>query len=153
VPTLKPPALDHLAVQTSDLDNCIAWYRAFFDCEVSWELDKFSELTLSRLPGIDRLVELTAGDLKFHLFDRVDVDGGVPRDTPQFQHVCLRVASRSTLDEWRERWYALYRAGRYTFVGQEPATEIVVDDAGVASFYAFDVNGLEFEFTHIPGEA
>lgn len=153
MPTLKPPALDHLAVQTTNLDNCIAWYRAFFDCDVSWELDRFSELTLHRLPGIDRLVELTAGDLKFHVFSRAGMHDDLPRNSPQFQHLCVRVESRSALAAWRERWRDLHRSRRYTFANPEPATEIVVDEAGVASFYAFDVNGLEFEFTCLPGGA
>jgi hypothetical protein len=33
------------------------------------------------------------------------------------------------------------------------ATDIVVDADGGASFYALDVNGLEFEFTCLPGGA
>ena len=34
-----------------------------------------------------------------------------------------------------------------------PMLKIVIDGDGVSSFYAYDVNGLEFEFTHIPVEA
>jgi catechol 2,3-dioxygenase-like lactoylglutathione lyase family enzyme len=153
VVTSEPLTLHHLAVQTRNLDNCVAWYRAFFDCQVNWELDTFSELTLRRLPGIGRLVELSTGDLRFHVFNRAGLDTNPPHDSPQFQHACVLVGSAAALRERRERWYELSRSGRYTFDHPEPATDIVVDADGVASFYALDVNGLEFEFTYIPGRA
>ncbi len=69
----------------------------------------------------------------------------------QFQHLCLSVASPAELSLWRNRWDALYESGRYAFLRPDQPTEIVVDADGVRSFYCFDVNGLEFEFTHVPG--
>ena len=153
MPTSEPPRVHHLAVQTADVDNSIAWYRAFFGCEATWELDRFSPLTHSRLPGIRRLVELTAGDLRFHVFGRDGVHGTVPPLPAQLQHVCMQVPSLPDLENWRRRWFALHDSGDYTFAGDDVATEIVVDDDGVASFYAQDVNGLEFEFTCLPGGA
>lgn len=56
------------------------------------------------------------------------------------------------LVELRERWIELYRSGRYSFALTEQPTEIVVDADGLHSFYTYDVNGLEFEFTYVPGE-
>jgi catechol 2,3-dioxygenase-like lactoylglutathione lyase family enzyme len=144
------PALHHLGVETSDMANSIAWYQDFFGAKVSWELETFSELTRSRLPGITRLCELVAEPLRFHVFSRT-VDYARPAaDMSQFQHVCLHVASRETLRRWRERWFETHDSGRHTFARDEPATEIVVDAGGVSSFYAYDVNGLEFEFTNVP---
>jgi hypothetical protein len=54
------------------------------------------------------------------------------------------------LRELRRRWIELYESGRYLFTVHEPPTDVVTDDDGVQSFYAFDVNGLEFEFTYVP---
>ncbi|WP_329586148.1 VOC family protein [Kitasatospora sp. NBC_01250] len=148
---LVTPRIHHLGVQTADLDNCLAWYLEFFDAEQKWELDTFSELTLSRLPGIRRLIEVAAGDLRFHLFDRADHDGVLPDERGfQFQHACLQVAEPQDLETARRRWIELYESGRYTFARPDLPTEIVVDSDGVHSLYVFDVNGLEYEFTFVP---
>src|SRR5947209_2723869 len=64
------PRFHHVGIETADLDNAIAWYGAFLGARPSWELETFSPLTRSRLPGIRRLVELVAGDLRLHLFER-----------------------------------------------------------------------------------
>jgi hypothetical protein len=146
----------HLAVETANLDNSIAWYTDFFSGTVSWTLDRFSELTRSRLPGIVNLAEVVAGRTRFHLFTR-DLDTGAAYARPvpdmlQFQHVCMGCDSADEVAGWRRRWTELYESGRYSFARPDPATEVVVDSDGVSSFYAYDVNGLEYEFTHDPNE-
>ncbi|GGT29168.1 hypothetical protein GCM10014713_23380 [Streptomyces purpureus] len=145
------PKLHHMGIQTRDLDNCLAWYKEFFGCTQAWSLDTFSDLTLSRLPGITRLTEIAVGDVRFHLFER---DGHTPElpggNKTQFQHLCLSTGSPAELGAWRERWLRLYESGRYAFATDEPPTDIVVDADGVHSCYLFDVNGLEFEFTYVP---
>ncbi|MET8567934.1 VOC family protein [Streptomyces sp. NPDC004783] len=147
-----PPAWHHIAVQTADLDASISWYEEFFDARTAWTLDTFSELTRRRLPGITRLAELTVGGLRFHLFTRgPEHSAPPPADTAQFQHVCLGVPSPEALEDWHDRWSRLYSGGRYRFARPEPATGIVVDPDGTRSFYAYDVNGVEFEFTYQPG--
>ncbi|MEU6172301.1 VOC family protein [Streptantibioticus parmotrematis] len=141
----------HVGVQTSDLDNSLGWYREFFGAEQNWSLEKFSDLTVSRLPGITRLVELAAGDLRFHVFERPDDTPQSPvAEVPQFQHLCLATKSRAEMEEWRDRWTRLYESGRYTFVRDEGPTEVVEDEDGVLSLYVLDVNGLEYEFTYLP---
>ncbi|SEG83568.1 Catechol 2,3-dioxygenase [Thermomonospora echinospora] len=145
------PAHHHVGVQTADLENCLAWYRDFLGAEQTWSLDRFSELTSRRLPGIRRLVEVRVGGTRFHLFERAG-RGTEPAhpDTAQFQHLCMSVDSPRALREMRRHWNELYDSGRHTFAFSERPTEIVTDDQGVQSFYAYDVNGLEFEFTFIP---
>lgn len=143
----------HVGVQTTELDNSISWYQEFFGCEVSWTLERFSDLSHSRLPGIVRLAELKAGSLRFHLFT-VDPEnrGTVPAQADQFQHLCLQAPSPDALEQWRDKWMRLYSSGRYTFARDEPASRIDTDPDGMQSFYAFDVNGLEYEFSFFPGE-
>ncbi|WP_338315594.1 VOC family protein [Streptomyces bohaiensis] len=145
--------LHHLAVETADLDNCVAWYVEFFGGTASWSLDTFSHLTRDRLPGIGRLTEVVAVGVRFHLFTRSATYTRPHPDTLQFQHVCLTAATAEELRRWRDRWQELYASGRYVFARPEPPSEIVVDSDGVSSFYLYDVNGLEYEFTHIPAEA
>jgi catechol 2,3-dioxygenase-like lactoylglutathione lyase family enzyme len=156
-PHLSPPraaAFHHLGIQTADLDNCVSWYREFFGCKENWSLDKFSELTTSRLPGIVKLVELMTGGTRFHVFERAGKGAEAPGpDSAQFQHVCMEVGSPEEIRAWQRHWTALRESGRYHFTRDEPATEIVTDEDGVQSFYAFDVNGLEYEFTWIPEAA
>jgi catechol 2,3-dioxygenase-like lactoylglutathione lyase family enzyme len=145
------PTVHHIAVQTADFDQSIAWYREFFGCETSWTLEKFSELTTSRLPGITRLAELAVGRTRFHVFSRgAGFDQPPPKDTQQFQHVCLDAGSAGALAAWRARWMGIYDSGRYEFAVDERATDVVTDDDGIQSFYCRDVNGLEYEFTYNP---
>jgi len=152
-PAPPQPAVHHIAVQTADFDGSVAWYREFFGCTVSWTLDRFSELTRSRLPGITRLAELAAGRTRFHVFSRgAGLDRPPPKDTQQFQHICLDAGTEGELAAWRDRWLGIYESGRYAFAVAEPATDIVVDDDGVQSFYCRDVNGLEYEFTYDPAD-
>ena len=144
--------MHHVGVQTADLQNSITWYTEFFDATCAWTLDRFSELTLERLPGITELAEIKAGQVRFHLFERTGID---PAPAPahrnsDYQHVCLAVPSSEELKALRERWFALHASGRFSFASEETPTGIVVDDDGVESFYALDPNGLEFEITYSP---
>ncbi|WP_328912419.1 MULTISPECIES: VOC family protein [unclassified Streptomyces] len=141
----------HIGIQTADLDNCLAWYLDYFGARETWTLHRFSELTRSRLPGITRLTEVLVGDARFHLFERTGQDGRPPGDnTARFQHTCLEAESPEQLHSWRERWIELHDSGRYSFARSEGPTRIDVDADGVQSFYTYDVNGLEFEFTYVP---
>lgn len=145
------PAFHHIGIQTADLDNCLVWYRDYFGARETWTLDKFSELTISRLPGITRLTEVEIGDFRLHLFERTGHDELLPGgNTTQFQHTCVATASPEELTRWRDRWVELYDSGRYRFARSDQPTDIVIDADGVQSFYTFDVNGLEFEFTYVP---
>ncbi|MFD9307839.1 VOC family protein [Streptomyces sp. NPDC060048] len=145
--------LHHLAVQTADLDASISWYREFLGAEVTWTLDTFSDLSMERLPGLSGLAEIMVGGMRFHLFSRGPEHADPPpADTNQFQHACIEVRTPEQLRLWRERWVDVYETGGYAFVRDVPPTEIVVDGDGVESFYAFDINGIEFEFTYLPGE-
>ena len=65
--------------------------------------------------------------------------------------MCLVVNSAEELRAWRSHWIAVHESGRYGFTRDEPPTPIVTDADGTLSFYCFDVNGLEFEFTYTPG--
>lgn len=118
-----------------------------------WTLDRFSELTLRRLPGIRALSEVAIGDVRIHLFERAGHEFDPTESSVQFQHFCFSVSAPEELDVIRRRWIELYESGRYTFALDEPSTDIVTDEDGVQSFYAYDVNGLEFEFTFVPGSA
>jgi catechol 2,3-dioxygenase-like lactoylglutathione lyase family enzyme len=146
----RAPGLHHIGVQTFDLANALSWYRDFFGCELTWSTDRFSALTRSRLPGVTRLTEVRVGDLRFHLFERAGVERAQVADQVQFQHLCVEVDTPEQLPTLRHRWIALHDSGRYRFLRADPPTEIVVDADGVRSFYCLDVNGLEFEFTHVP---
>jgi catechol 2,3-dioxygenase-like lactoylglutathione lyase family enzyme len=141
----------HIGVETEDLDNSIRWYQDFFGCHPSWSLGTFSDLTRRRLPGIVRLTELVMGDVRIHLIERPGRGATAPGDSRnQFQHVCLAAESGDELLFWRGRWLDLFASGRYAFAFDDPPTEIVIDAGGTQSFYALDVNGLEFEFTYVP---
>jgi catechol 2,3-dioxygenase-like lactoylglutathione lyase family enzyme len=145
-----PPGFHHVGIQTSDLENCVRWYEDFLGCERAWTLDRFSELTRSRLPGIRELTEMVVGDVRIHLFERPGRACDPAQSVIQFQHFCFRVGAPEELIALRRRWTDLFESGRYTFALDERATDIVTDDDGVQSFYAYDVNGLEYEFTYMP---
>jgi catechol 2,3-dioxygenase-like lactoylglutathione lyase family enzyme len=148
--SLLEPRLHHVGVQTSDIANAISWYQSFFGCRITWTLDTFSPLTLSRLPGIVQLAELRIGDVRFHLFERDRASQSQDDSAPQFQHVCLAVDSAEELRSWQARWIAVHDSGEHKFTRDEAPTPIVTDADGVQSFYCLDVNGLEFEFTYTP---
>jgi hypothetical protein len=122
----------------------------FHEAKLMWTLDRFSELTLRRLPGIRELTEVAIGDVRIHLFERAGREFDPTRSSVQFQHLCFGVSAPEELDVIRRRWIELYESGHYTFALDEQPTDIVTDDDGVQSFYAYDVNGLEFEFTFVP---
>lgn len=145
------PKLHHLALQTADLANSLAWYRDFLGCRETWSLERFSAETRRRLPGIRRLTEVVAGELRLHLFERDGLAGSPVAGGPELQHLCLSTASPEELRRWRRRWLDLFASGRYRFARPDPPTEVDTDDQGVQSFYALDVNGLELEFTYVPG--
>ncbi|WNE98338.1 VOC family protein [Streptomyces luomodiensis] len=151
-----PPAaqVHHIGVETFDLANSLSWYEDYFDCRRTWIAEELSELTRSRLPHVTRIAEVAVGDLRFHLLERGDRGGPRQAGGPsEFQHVCLSAQTVADLGRWRDRWLELHRSGRYAFTRSDPPTEIVTDAEGVRSFYCFDVNGLEFEFTHVPESA
>ncbi|MEQ4724234.1 VOC family protein [Nonomuraea sp. B19D2] len=142
----------HVGVQTDDLDNCLNWYLDYFDAKLSWQLERFSGLTLDRLPGIAGLIEVRVGDVRFHLFDRSAHNRQQPPAVGfQFQHVCLAVDSADELRELRRRWHELHESGKYVFARPDLPSDIVTDADGIQSLYVLDVNGLEFEFTYVPG--
>ena len=145
-------AFHHVGVQTADFDTSVAWYTDFFQARVSWTLDTFAPLTLSRLPGLDKIAELVSGGLRFHLLARDGVVAGARgAEELQYQHVCIVVSSPQELSVLRDRWYAVAHRGRYGFGPEAVPTEIVVDAEGIESFYCLDPNGLEYEFTYVPG--
>ncbi|MDJ0344771.1 VOC family protein [Streptomyces sp. H10-C2] len=144
------PRFHHVGVQTNDLENSVRWYGDFLGCRRAWSLDKFSELTHSRLPGIRELTEMVLGDVRFHLLGRAGRKSEPTESAVQFQHFCFSVSAPEDLVLLRRRWTELYESGRYTFAIDEQPTDIVTDDDGVQSFYTYDVNGLEFEFTFVP---
>lgn len=146
------PEFHHVGIQTNDLDNSVRWYTEFHGAEVVWTLNEFSELTRRRLPGIRELTEISLGHVRLHLFERVGKPFEPAESAVGFQHFCFGVSAPEQLEVIRRRWIELYDSGRYTFAVDEPPTEIVNDD-GVLSFYTYDVNGLEFEFTYVPGDA
>ncbi len=94
---------------------------------------------------------MLVGDVRFHLFDRDGCGKPPPAEARQFQHLCMAVDSPDGLREMRRRWIELRDSGRYRFAVPDGPTDVVTDADGVQSFYAYDVNGLEFEFTYVPG--
>jgi hypothetical protein len=96
LPVSTVPTFHHIGVQTSGLVNSTAWYEEFFGARESWSLTSFSELTRSRLPGISRLVELTIGDVRVHLFARASRTG-FGESASEFQHVCIALVTGQAL--------------------------------------------------------
>lgn len=148
----RPAALHHIAVQTFDLENSPDWYRNFLGCAHTWSTNKFSELFRARLTGLVRIAEVVGNGTRFHLFERTGCT--ITKrfaDDAQFQHVHLTVDSADELLEWRLRWRELYDSLRCRYALPDQPTEVVVDD-DMHTFYCFDVNGLEFEFSSMPGD-
>jgi catechol 2,3-dioxygenase-like lactoylglutathione lyase family enzyme len=155
-PAQRPAELvarfDHIGIQTQDLGQSIAWYRDFFGVQPTWTLDRFSDLSKERLPGMTKLTEVRLGDLAFHLFERKGTDEEVlpGGNIAQYQHVCLTVRTAEELPQWRRLWLDLYHSGRYEFHRDELPSDVVQDDDGMLSLYLFDPNGLEFELQWMP---
>jgi catechol 2,3-dioxygenase-like lactoylglutathione lyase family enzyme len=151
-----PPApaqlrVHHLAIESDCLDECVRWYREFLGCEQNWTLSTFSEVTTERLPGIARLVEIAAGELRLHVFERRRDPASAPATTGgPVQHVCVAVSSPEELARHRERWLTLYPDYRAAFASDDAPTDVVTDPDGSQSFYANDVNGVELEFRYDP---
>ncbi len=147
---IRSVCIHHIAIQTADLDNSTEWYVDFFDGQVTHTVDKFMPLIAQRLPGISKLVEVTVGGIRFHLFTRGTEYDQLPLSDPmQFQHICMSVESAESLRAWRSRWQQMYSSGRYTFaLPASQTTEIITDPQDAQSFYAFDPNGLEYEFVY-----
>jgi hypothetical protein len=80
---------NHVAIQVNNLKNTVEWYKDFFDCKVNWELEKFSLLTIERLPGIRKLVEVESSFFRFHLFDRANLVEIIESNCLQYQHICF----------------------------------------------------------------
>ncbi|MFI1829219.1 VOC family protein [Streptomyces sp. NPDC020412] len=144
--------IHHVGIQTADMESSIAWYGEFFGCKATWTMDGgFSALSHSRLPGISKLTELVVADVRLHI---MTCQGGANEPPPatanRLQHICLAVSSPEELSRWRDHWFTLFESGRYRFARPEPASEIDVDADGMRSFYAYDPNGCEFEFSYFP---
>ncbi|KIA65094.1 VOC family protein [Nocardia vulneris] len=148
------PRFHHLAIQTDDVDATIEWYREFLGATVEWSLDSFSPLTHDRLPGIEKLVELKQGDLRFHVFDRA----GHSKDGPdplgyQYQHVGITVRRAQDLARLRARWLQVREQADIAWARDDPPSDIVTDADGMQSLYVLDPNGLELEFLYFPEAA
>lgn len=139
---------DHVGIHTNDMANSVRWYEDFFRATLRWELTSFSDVTYQRVPGITRLSEVVFGEVKVHLFetDGRRVVPGELLDT--VQHVCLKCGSENQLEILRNRWIGLFQSGRYSFCSNDYPTEVVPDSGGGSSFYAKDVNGVEYELTY-----
>ncbi len=147
------PSFNHIAIQTDDVDSTIWWYGRFVGATVEWSLATFSPLTKARLPGIKKLVEIKAGDVRFHVFDRAEHSQEGPRPLDfQFQHVGVTVEHPHQLVELRERWLLLRESSDIRWTHDEPPSDIVSDPDGMQSLYVLDPNGLEFEFICFPGD-
>ncbi|NSC25604.1 VOC family protein [Streptomyces albus subsp. chlorinus] len=148
------PRIHHVAVQTDDVESTVKWYEEFLGATVEWTLSAFSPLTRSRLPGIEKLVELKVGTVRFHVFDRAGHTrrGPDPRGY-QFQHIGITVDSHDDLVELRKRWWRARERQDLTWARDEPPSDIVTDDDGMQSLYVLDPNGLEMEFIHFSGQA
>ena len=131
--------LDHVGVQLKNLEQNLNWYQYVFNCEKSWELDQFSHLTLSRLPGIKRLVELKNNDLKLHLFERDDLTPA-SNVRAQFQHTAIDVQSKQSIKQ-------IVRRIHETNVSSciESISEIITDDSLMSCCYFMDPEGNEYE--------
>lgn len=141
----------HVGIQCNDLDNATAWYERFLGCEVRWSLTKFSPLTTSRLHGITELRELEVAGVRLHLFHRPGEDASPPGTSrTQFQHLCMAVGEPEHLAILRKRWTELRDSGEFRHAFAVGPTDVVTDADGAMSFYAYDVNGLELEFTWTP---
>lgn len=117
-------------------------------------MDTFSDLTRERLPGVTRIAELALGEVRIHLLGCPGTPPARPGvEINHYQHLGFAVATPEHLRWWRERWLELFASASYRFARPEPPTRIVTDPDGGQSFYCHDVNGLELEFTYLPGGA
>lgn len=142
-----PIRFHHLAIATADLDTAVKWYESYFGAECRWALSEFAPLTRDRAPGITRMVELAFGGVFLHMYETPLAE---EKDAWfKGEHFCLQVDTLDELHELRQRWFDLADSGEFPSVA--PATEVITDKDGIASFYGRDVTGLEFEVTFDPG--
>lgn len=145
--------LHHVAYQVEDLALTVKWYNEMFGAKENWKMEGgFSDTTLKRLPNIKTLVELQAGEVRWHIFDRGSVVSPLLRPTqqPEYQHVCIGVSQIEELEVFRQKWQELYFnfKEQYQKMATAPAqlcSNIIVEDNGSAEFYCLDPNGLEIE--------
>lgn len=146
--------MHHVALVTPDADNLGAWYHDLLGMQHAWTLSDLSDLTIRRLPGIRRIDEWKLGTFRIHL---LEVPAAEPASTTvrmaNYQHVCLCLESIESLTALQQRWLSLAHSKRFRFLVRAEASEVVVDLDGVHSFYAFDPDGREWEFTVVPAEA
>ena len=140
---------NHVAIQVNDLENTLSWYQYFFKCKINWELTKFSQLTIQRLPGIRKIIEIENDFFRFHLFDRINTSP-IERNCIQYQHICFSVDNPIKIDKIKKEWQELFDSKKFRFADNSHITDKIVDGKGVESLYFTDVNGLEFEVTYIP---
>ncbi|MGH1379139.1 MAG: VOC family protein [Alphaproteobacteria bacterium] len=144
---------NHFACQVQNVDETVDWFQKMFGAQETWRMQGgFSDTTLSRLPNIDTLAEIKAGETLWHIFDR---KGGVnplntPTESAEFQHMCITVACRDDIIKLREKWMELYASNReaYDLIGKPVdilCTDIINEDDGAAGIYFTDPNGLEIE--------
>lgn len=145
--------IHHVALVTADADNLGAWYHDLFGMRHVWTLVDFSELTMRRLPGIRRIDEWKLGSLRIHLLEVPSAEAASATvKMASYQHICLCLDSVEELIVLRRRWLSLAYSKRFRFFVEANASEVVIDPDGVASFYALDPDGLEWEFTVVPVE-
>jgi catechol 2,3-dioxygenase-like lactoylglutathione lyase family enzyme len=94
---------NHVATVTADLDRVVAFYRAVFDAQVSFEMaatDDHPRMAILDLGGGSALniTEQPAGSI---VGDRTTPGGRGPID-----HYAIAVPSRTALDETRDRLIA-----------------------------------------------
>ena len=137
--------LDHVGVQLTELDKSLKWYQYVFNCQKSWELDQFSSTTLSRLPGIKRLIELKNEDLKLHIFERSDL-GSSSNVRSQFQHTAIEVKSKKEIESIVSR---VRQTQEQSCI--DSISDIVTDEDNMTCCYFFDPEGNEYELVAYEG--
>jgi catechol 2,3-dioxygenase-like lactoylglutathione lyase family enzyme len=138
------PTADHIAIRVTSLSISVPWYTRYFSGREMWTLTEFSDLTRSRLPGISTLVEIAAGEVKFHLFEQDETVAGPAGLRAGFQHIGMRVGSLDELEQLRDRWVELSLDPQVVTSGS--ASELTADaTTKTVSFYCTDPDGTEFE--------
>ncbi|MBL6734493.1 MAG: VOC family protein [Shewanellaceae bacterium] len=131
--------IDHVGVQLADLESNLTWYEYVFNCQRSWDLTSFNTTTLSRLPGIQRLVEIKNQSLKLHLFQRDDL-GGASNTRAQFQHTAIEVNSKDDIEQ-------IVARVKQTKIAQclQSLSAVVTDADQMTCCYFQDPEGNEYE--------
>lgn len=146
---------DHLAIQipSNKIKNTIDWYTEFFNCKHIWtQSTSFAPLTLSRIPGILKIVELESSFFRFHIFTKEVVNNSTVEEYTQYHHLGFSVNSSNELLFLIEKWKKLHISKKFVFVEGAYVTDLLIDAIGIESIYFTDVNGLEYEVTYIPNK-